>query len=182
MSSRLSERVVDRLFVRLTSIYGHLWASQYSEPRTLIAARAEWAHALGDFTLDQIADGINRSTAAYERPPTLPQFKKLCARPKVEPLHVTYQPMPSVPADPARVASAIAEARKGLSNMPLRSVLNADGWAGWLRDLAMAKSRGINERDFERQRLEANGYTMQREAALKTHAARISYNINSPLG
>ena len=178
---RLSEKLVDALFVRMQAIYGHLWGSRDPTPAVLIAARAEWAYALADMSGDDLARGLRACAAELEQPPTLPTFRKLC-RPVVAPaMHRPPPALPHVKAKPETVAAAAAEVRNLSKDRPRRSVLNGGGWEGYQRDLAEAKRHGMTEAEFIRQRLESNGFDMTREASLLRCGASIRYDVNSPL-
>lgn len=176
---RLSEKLIDALFVRMQAIFGHLWGSRYTSPAVLVAARAEWAYALADMSGDDLARGLRRCATDLDQPPTLAQFRKLC-----KPAPALHRPAPALPhikAKPETVAAAAAEVRGLTKDRPRRSVLNGGGWAGYQHDLAEAKRQGMTEAEFIRRRLEENGFDMQREATLLRCGASIRYDVNSPL-
>jgi len=70
----LTEKMIDRFFVRFNSIYGHLWSSRYQSLDLLKAAKAEWARDLGAYSVAQISKAIEDCKRAYKKPPTLPEF------------------------------------------------------------------------------------------------------------
>lgn len=75
----LPEKAVSQLFVRLTSIYPHRWASQFRSAEMLEAAKREWAFELGEFSREDIGRALHMAKRQYiDWPPTLPQFRALC--------------------------------------------------------------------------------------------------------
>lgn len=86
LTTRLNElalpkqtKLIDRVFVRLNSIYGPLWSSHYATEALLAAAKAEWRLTLGARTLGQIKLAFTACLTAHpDYPPTLGQFDALC--------------------------------------------------------------------------------------------------------
>lgn len=64
---------MDKLWMKMTRIYGHKWSSiAESDDGT-------WVAGLRGITPDQVAAALGRLvTMAREWPPTLPEFRKLC--------------------------------------------------------------------------------------------------------
>lgn len=79
---RLPQRWVERLFLRLSAIYGKHFADAW-RGCDLDEVKDAWAYGLGDLSAEEIARGID---ACHGRPypPTLPEFRELC-RPPVDP-------------------------------------------------------------------------------------------------
>ena len=75
---RYSGRVIDRIFVRMTSNYGHLWSSRFPSTDMLNAAKAEWSLALDEFSLDEIKQGIEQCFELYGKPPSMTEFVRCC--------------------------------------------------------------------------------------------------------
>lgn len=73
-SSPQDERIMDRLWIRMTEIFGHKWVSQYGdEPLDT------WAKRLGAFAPEQIAVGVNAcANSNLQWPPSLPDFCGMC--------------------------------------------------------------------------------------------------------
>lgn len=76
--SRYAGQVIDRVFVRMTSNYGHRWSSRFASADMLNAAKAEWAWALDEFSLDEIKQGFERCFEHYEWPPSMTEFVRCC--------------------------------------------------------------------------------------------------------
>lgn len=76
---RTSDKLIDRLFVRVNSNYGHLWSSRFQSHDMLAAAKAEWAIALGRFSAEEIGAGIERCFVKYDKPPSMTEFVKCCS-------------------------------------------------------------------------------------------------------
>jgi hypothetical protein len=74
----LPEKWAQRIFVRMSAIYGHLWTSRHGNEETWQVARREWAQALAGLDAKQIDHGIVQCRSSYKMPPTLPEFIELC--------------------------------------------------------------------------------------------------------
>lgn len=71
----LSERHIAQLWVRMTQLYGHRWASSYGDHD----ADNIWLRALQGITPLQIGAGLERLTRSGEGwPPTAPEFRAMC--------------------------------------------------------------------------------------------------------
>lgn len=100
---RVSNARISELFVRMNSIYGHLWSSRFPDARLLQAAKAEWAMALSKRDGEAIRRAVLVCQQQYDMPPTLPQFARLC-RPLCD-AHRMFKALPR-PAPDRAVASA----------------------------------------------------------------------------
>lgn len=68
------ERVMDRLWVRMTEIFGHKWVSQYGDEPL-----ETWAKRLGALSKEEIAVGVNAcANSNLQWPPSLPDFCGMC--------------------------------------------------------------------------------------------------------
>lgn len=83
--SSLTENDIDRLFVRLNSMYGAAWTSRFKakDPdmaaKLLMAAKREWAFGLADFSMNEIGGALGLAKKeCKEYPPSLPKFESLC--------------------------------------------------------------------------------------------------------
>lgn len=82
-TDHLSDKVIGQIWVRMTSIYGHKWASQLGRlvddnGKMSDAARC-WQKGLINVTVDDLKvgfDALARSGQAW--PPSLPEFRKMC--------------------------------------------------------------------------------------------------------
>ena len=128
-SDRLSQQAIDRLFMRMQSIYRQKWSSQFTASAGKAAKggdaayqviSAEWAKTLGDLDLEQIGHGIQRmkdSPRFDEWPPSPVQFRRLC-KPRRETYERPEFQKPALPlaptADKASALKHIAAIRAGL--------------------------------------------------------------------
>lgn len=77
-SSRQSEQIMRRLWLRMTEIYGHKWTSAYGEDAGS-GAGVTWAKGLAGLGPQDIADGVEAALiSSDEWPPTLPKFRAMC--------------------------------------------------------------------------------------------------------
>lgn len=97
--SRERDLLVRQLFARLTSAYGQLWSSRFSERQLLDAAVLEWGIALQDRTPAELSRAVQYFISAGNKmPPTLPEFVA-AARPRAQD---TWSPRPKALAAPER--------------------------------------------------------------------------------
>lgn len=77
---------IDRLFVKFSAIYGHIWQSQFKQADFLNIAKKEWSETLTDITDDNIDLAFKACKKRHEMPPTLPAFYQLCRsyQPKIK--------------------------------------------------------------------------------------------------
>lgn len=74
----LSSSVMDEIWVRMASRYGHAWVSQYGPAPDGIAA-AEWRETLAGLTAAQLREGFQADALRGDNwPPSSPQFRALC--------------------------------------------------------------------------------------------------------
>ncbi len=113
----LEDRVIDRVFVRLTMLYGHKFASLIPDEVHEEELRRTWSNHLAGLTVEQIKQGIDTVMNHFvEWPPTVGQFKQLC---KVgdDPANLAQLPKPR--GDEQLALSALAECQRILkSNQP----------------------------------------------------------------
>lgn len=72
---------IERIFERLSAYYGARFADMW-RGCDLEGVKKIWSDELGEFTKNEIAQGV-KSCRAREWPPTLPEFLKLC-RPELD--------------------------------------------------------------------------------------------------
>ena len=88
----LGNDIMDRLWLRMTEIYGHKWTSAYGDKPLTI-----WANALGRFDNNQLKTGLEKMLENnIEWPPTLTEFMALCKPERIEPCHKTAR-LPKLP-------------------------------------------------------------------------------------
>jgi len=73
-----NEKVIKHLFKRLSSMYGHIWNSQFINHESLEVTKTEWGRALGRFNVDAIHNAILHCLNNKKMPPTLPEFVEFC--------------------------------------------------------------------------------------------------------
>jgi len=81
---RLSDRLINRIWEKMSAIYGHRWVSAYGvhvdEFGQLSAAAETWAQGLSGLSREHLQHGFDALLkAGLEWPPTLPEFRDLCA-------------------------------------------------------------------------------------------------------
>lgn len=119
------ERVIDRLFVRMNSNYGHLWASRFQSDAMLAAAKQEWALGLAEFTVEQIGRGIERCFEEYSLTPTMTQFRE-CCRP--DPAEFGLPDVESAYREACRLARALSPAAARWSHPVVYYAGRQVGW------------------------------------------------------
>lgn len=78
----LSDKIISQLFVRMGSMYGHLWTSRWPDQNTLAAAKSEWANALSCFSTDELSTAFRLCLKRFPKAPSLPEFYLLCGEQK----------------------------------------------------------------------------------------------------
>lgn len=103
---------LNRLWERMAALYGSRWEIEYgpvfSAAGQLAPLAAIWAESIADLGNDQIANGLRKLLdREAERPPSLPEFLRLCGRRSMPsaPYHAQFPP----PADPRRYDSTPAQ-------------------------------------------------------------------------
>lgn len=77
-STHTETKRTDRLFARLSAIYGYLWRNQYTTDEFLSLAKKEWNETLSTIDNNSIKLAIDECKKRVEMPPTLPFFYQLC--------------------------------------------------------------------------------------------------------
>lgn len=77
---------IDRLFVKFSAIYGHIWQSQFKQADFLNIAKKIWSETLAEISDENIDLALKACTKRHEMPPTLPMFYQLCRsyQPKIK--------------------------------------------------------------------------------------------------
>lgn len=78
-SSAMRSAWIDRLFDRLAAMYGARFADMW-RGASMATVKATWAEDLGDYTVEEIKQGIE-ACKRKEWPPTLPEFLTMCRPP-----------------------------------------------------------------------------------------------------
>lgn len=77
----LQSELIDRLFVRLSAMYGMRFADMW-RGTDIAEVKRVWADALGMFNTEQIAAGLRELTRDHPFVPSLPEFVALCRKSK----------------------------------------------------------------------------------------------------
>lgn len=80
-SSALSDReqkLIEALFLRLQSIYGHSWISAFRDEGVIKLAKKEWMGALKNYNPHTIKTVLSVCRKKHHLPPSLPQFIEHC--------------------------------------------------------------------------------------------------------
>lgn len=105
-SREVLSKMVDRLFVRFSMLYGTKFTDMWREI-PLDDVKACWCDELSAYSIQQVAGAVNRLNEK-PFPPTLPEFLDLCekAAPPNIAAHLPYRELPkSDPSDPETVAA-----------------------------------------------------------------------------
>ena len=97
-----NDKRIDRLFARLSAIYGHIWQSQYKTPDFFELSKKEWSETLQVITEGNIELAFKACKERYEMPPTLPAFYQLCR--SFQPIRPSNYFNPNAKEDPAMAA------------------------------------------------------------------------------
>jgi hypothetical protein len=106
---------VDRIFDKLTLVYGQSFLRRWSDI-DLNAVKSDWAHELSGFEAHPKAIAWALQNLPMDGPPTVLQFKFLARRAPPDELPRLEAPK----ADPARVAEELAKLAPVLKAAPLR--------------------------------------------------------------
>ena len=74
----LPDKVVETLFLRFTTRYGHAWSSLHKEGEFIGSFKREWAEALGGFNTQIIKEALLYCRTHYRLPPNIPEFFECC--------------------------------------------------------------------------------------------------------
>jgi len=77
-AAALPDKVVETLFLRFTTIYGHAWSSLHKEGEFIGSFKREWAEALSDFDTQIIKEALLYCRTHYRLPPNIPEFFECC--------------------------------------------------------------------------------------------------------
>lgn len=108
---------VEKIFTKLSLVYGRAFLSQY-EGMDLLAVKADWAHELAGF--EKLPDALAYALKhlPIDRPPNVLQFRALCRKvPTPE-----FKALPVPKADREKVAALLdgLRERMGISKQKVR--------------------------------------------------------------
>lgn len=92
LDSRM-KRVINQLFLRMSSIYGNKWTSGFGSKEIENFAKREWYEALTSANLspDQIREGLDKCRDTQEWPPTISEFISIAKPPIVHAMHKEFK-------------------------------------------------------------------------------------------
>lgn len=98
------KRVINQLFLRMSSIYGNKWTSSFSSEEIENFAKREWYDALvsNNLTPEQIRQGLDKCRDERKWPPTIAEFISLAKPPVTDAMHKEFDkqlPPPRVPPE-----------------------------------------------------------------------------------
>lgn len=117
----LPDAWTDRIFAKLTLTYGKTFLNRW-EGLDIAAVKADWSYELRAFAQSPDAIRFALENLPSGKPPTVLEFRDLCRARPAQPVKQLQQ----APADPQRVAQAIAD-------MPRVDPLDPKAWADRLR-------------------------------------------------
>ncbi|MBA2649353.1 MAG: Vir protein [Legionella sp.] len=69
---------INKIFLKFSTFYGHIWRSQFKNEYYTEFARNEWARALKEFDEKLIEQAVNECLKNRVMPPALAQFIECC--------------------------------------------------------------------------------------------------------
>ena len=118
----MNQRAIDRLFERLSAVYGPAWERSLGATPVL-EAKALWAHQLQAFA-DRLEAIVWALDELPESPPNVIQFRNLCRMAPTAAAPRLAEPK----ADPARVAAELAKLGQ-LRTAPTAGTTHMKAWA-----------------------------------------------------
>lgn len=117
--SEVIEVRIERLFLRLSAIYGYLWWNMYQNAEYLRGTKLEWSTCLKRFSNRVLKEVLLSYREKKGFPPNLPEFVEACnaIQKRIDPCQIVVEPY--VPADEAIVQKNIQEIYKYLKHKPL---------------------------------------------------------------
>jgi hypothetical protein len=87
------EKRIERLFLRLSAIYGYIWWNMYRNDELLEITKLEWSTALKRFDNQVLKEALLSYRTKKGYPPTLPEFIDCCAaiQKRLDPCRIEYQ-------------------------------------------------------------------------------------------
>lgn len=94
-SAEVIEPRVERLFLRLSAIYGYLWWNMYQNEELLRITKIEWSTSLKRFDIQILKEALLSYREKKGYPPTLPEFMDCCneIKKRLEPCLVAQRPI-----------------------------------------------------------------------------------------
>ena len=76
--TNIIEKRIERLFLRLSAIYGYIWWNMYRSEELLEITKREWSTALKRFDNHIMKEALLFYRTKKGYPPTLPEFMDCC--------------------------------------------------------------------------------------------------------
>jgi hypothetical protein len=141
MSREIPDHWIDRLFVKMGTMYGAAFAAMWRDI-DLAEIKATWKHGLGEAHVTD--EGLRRGVAAlfYTRhPPNLPEFIELCARPAIHRQNTLALTNEANRTQPAEARAQLAKVREAAESI-LRTPHERDYGIAWAQRLIDRSARG----------------------------------------
>lgn len=124
VNSARHQKRIDRLFLRFSAMYGHVWLSIYKTEAYLDYTKKMWLDALLKFEDKSIEYALQLCLNKYTFPPTLPQFIECCK--PYQNAGVFFQKQESMQTSDLSVAQIHIDKIRGILNMKPRNLENVD--------------------------------------------------------
>ena len=89
------DKRIDTLFIRFSSIYGHLWINNFNDERTIFFAKKEWSDGLKPFNNAIIKEALLQFREKHRFPPSIPEFIACCKEKEARkrPTALSFEPI-----------------------------------------------------------------------------------------
>ncbi len=161
-----TEEAYKRFWHHMGAVFGRPWYEQNGPEATDV-----WMREVSEISLDRMAATLRHFRASGDHyPPNLSVFMKTARDIK---LHVEQKALPHAAPTPGVVEDAIKRIR-ATSKGQRRNVLKPD--ESFSDVTARAKS-GMDQKEFDAQRMIENGWTPEEEIRFRQHAATCGYRL-----
>ena len=72
------DKRIERLFLRLAAIYGHMWISIYKTEEFMQCSKREWREGLKSFDSATVGEALELCREHKSYPPSLAKFIEIC--------------------------------------------------------------------------------------------------------
>lgn len=131
---------IDRLFLRMATMYGNLWAQRW-EGIPMQAVQAQWAAALEGRDLLVIKRALDYCQQYKPYPPTLPEFLQAMTDSRPAAAH---QPVRDVP----RIAFDSTDALKAVQQVSAKMVRPRDDPHYWAKTIIAEHAAGTYKNEY----------------------------------
>ena len=110
------KQIINHLFLKMSSIYGAKWASNYPTNELMLQAKREWYDALDHVPPERIKAAIDMCRDRSEWPPSIAQFLSYTLELVPQGCHKVFpKALPKPPANKEIASKAMSEIRAMLS-------------------------------------------------------------------